>query len=379
MRVEQRVWSRDDGWRVLGVPVLGARAQLVLAFGGAEVLRAGGRLEELDAAYPGAVIVGCSTAGEICGTHVGDDTVVATAVAFEHTAVRAAHLQLGEVGDSREAGWVLAEKLAAPDLSHVLVFSDGLAVNGSELTRGLVGGLPGGVQVTGGLAGDGRDFRETLIVTGVDALPRRVVAVGLYGERLFVGCGSVGGWDPFGPERLVTRSRGNVLYELDGRSALELYKRYLGEYAADLPASALLFPLSLRSSAGSAPLVRTVLSIDEADGSMTFAGDLPEGQYARLMKANFERIIDGASDAARDSYDALGSRPPGLALLISCVGRRMVLQQRVEEELEAVREMLGPDAVLTGFYSYGEIAPFSPAACSELHNQTMTITTLLEI
>jgi hypothetical protein len=169
-----------------------------------------------------------------------------------------------------------------------------------------------------------------------------------------------------------------VLFELDGRSALELYKTYLGEYATQLPASALLFPLSLRSGGGGPPLVRTVLAIDESEGSMTFAGDLPEGNYARLMRANFERLIDGASNAAQDSHLTIGRRSPQLALLISCVGRRMVLQQRIEEEIEAVREVLGPGTALTGFYSYGEIAPFSPSEPCELHNQTMTITTLTE-
>lgn len=378
MRAEQRVWTPEAGWYLGDGATLGRQAQLVLVFGGTGVLRSPARLAEIAAAFPSAVIAGCSTAGEISGTRVTDGAIVATAVAFEHTEVRAARLALDEVEDSRAAGAALAHELAGPDLSHMLVFSDGLAVNGSELTRGLVSGLPGGVQVTGGLAGDGRFFRETLVISGPTAAPREVVALGLYGTRLAVGCGSLGGWDPFGPERLITRSSGNVLYELDGRPALELYVKYLGEYAADLPANALLFPLSLRSATGDTPVVRTVLSIDEHAGSMTFAGDLPTGQYARLMKANFERLIDGASDAARSALDSIGSRPPELALLISCVGRKMVLQQRIEEELEAVREVVGPAAMLAGFYSYGEIAPFSPTATCELHNQTMTITTLLE-
>ena len=134
---------------------------------------------------------------------------------------------------------------------------------------------------------------------------------------------------------------GNVLYELDGQSALALYKRYLGEHAADLPASGLLFPLSLRTREVSAPVVRTILSVNEADQSLTFAGDVPAGGYVRLMKANFDRLIDGAVGAGRVSADALGS-PVDLALLISCVGRRMVLRQRVEEEVEGVRDIVGP-------------------------------------
>ena len=183
-----------------------------------------------------------------------------------------------------------------------------------------------------------------------------IAALGFYGERLKVGYGSLGGWDSFGAERLITRSKGNVLYELDGHSALELYKKYLGENNAG-PAEALIFPLALRSGEEGFGLVRTVMSISEEDQSMTFAGDMPEGGYARLMKANFDRLVDGAEGAARASYEMLGSIEPELAVLISCVGRKLVLKQRIEEEVESVREVLGNNTVLTGFYSYGEICP----------------------
>jgi len=169
-----------------------------------------------------------------------------------------------------------------------------------------------------------------------------------------------------------------VLYELDGHSALQLYKRYLGEHASGLPATGLLFPLSLRTNEGDSGVVRTILSVSEIDQSLTFAGDVPVGSYARLMKANFDRLIDGAIGAARTSYQALGSSSPDLAILISCVGRKLVLKQRVEEEVEGVREILGERTVLAGFYSYGEISPFTPRASCELHNQTMTITTFSE-
>jgi hypothetical protein len=263
-------------------------------------------------------------------------------------------------------------------LAHVLVLSEGLRVNGSELVCGLSKHLPEGITVTGGMAGDGARFGETCVIW--DCIPESdsVAALGLYGSRLKIGFGSLGGWDPFGPERLVTRSRGNVLYELDGHSALGLYKKYLGEHAKGLPATGLLFPLSIRTKADETPVVRAILSVDEKEESVTFAGDVPEGSYARLMKANFDRLIDGANGAAKTCYQALGSNSPDLAILISCVGRKLVLKQRIEEEVEAVRDVLGEKAVLTGFYSYGEISPFTPGARCELHNQTMTITTLSE-
>jgi hypothetical protein len=260
----------------------------------------------------------------------------------------------------------------------VFVLSDGLHVNGSELVEGLSEDLPADIKLTGGLAGDGDRFSSTYVVW--DGVPQEnvVVALGFYGRRLKVGYGSLGGWDSFGPERLITKSKGNVLYELDGQNALDLYKKYLGEHARELPASGLLFPLSIRIRNEEAPVVRTILAVDEVEQSMIFAGDIPEGTYARLMKANFDRLIDGAIGAARISRDSLEASSAELAILISCVGRKLVLKQRIEEEVEGVREVLGAKPVLTGFYSYGEISPFTPNARCELHNQTMTITTLSE-
>ncbi len=380
MKIEQRRWTEATGW-VLDTPeTLGDSAQLVLVFGSTATLREQKHFQDIKQAYPGAYIFGCSTAGEICGTQVIDDALVTTAVHFDYTQLKHAHTSLSEAGDSFRAGELLASTLEKEALVHVFVISDGLKVNGSELVEGLVTHLPPEVAVTGGLAGDGGRFEHTLVCSGRLPEEGTIAVLGFYGTRLKVGYGSMGGWDSFGPERLITRSQSNVLFELDGQSALELYKRYLGEHAADLPASGLLFPLSLRTSGGDEnAVVRTILAIDEAEQSMTFAGDVPEGAYARLMKANFERLIDGAIDAAQTVYAAIGSSSPDLAILISCVGRKLVLKQRIEEEVEGVRDILGDHTVLTGFSSYGEIAPFALSTKCELHNQTMTITTFSEV
>jgi len=386
MKIYQCKKDQAGVWSPEPPPPSANTAQLILVFGANSVLKETALLEELKHFRPDAHIFGCSTAGEIAGTRVFDDSVVATVVDFEHTYIRGVRVSLDEVADSFQAGESLAQALPASvtefgrteNLVHVLVLSDGLNVNGSDLVRGLTRHLPGKITVTGGLAGDGARFGETLVLWNSPPLKSTLAVIGLYGSRLKVNFGSLGGWDSFGPERLITRSKGNVLYELDGQSALGLYKKYLGEHAQNLPAAGLLFPLSLRTKAGETAVVRTILAIDEAEQSMTFAGDLPEGAYARLMKANFDRLIDGATGAAKTSYPAIDSNHPDLALLISCVGRKLVLKQRVEEEVEAVREVLGERTVLAGFYSYGEISPFTPGARCELHNQTMTITTFLE-
>ncbi|MBK8248515.1 MAG: FIST C-terminal domain-containing protein [Gemmatimonadetes bacterium] len=376
MRAAQFHWSPATGWSTS--PAADRDAQWLLVFGNPDALRDASWRHAVLGAFPSAVVTGCSTAGEIAGTQVVDAGLTCTAVHFDRTHLYAHATEVHDAADSYAAGQVLGEHLRADDLVHVIVFSDGLRVNGSDLVRGLTSVLGPGVGVTGGLSADGDRFRETLVLLGERCEPGLVVAVGLGGPALRVGCGSLGGWDPFGPERLITRSVGNVLHELDGRSALTLYETYLGDHAADLPASALRFPLSVRASQKERPVVRTVLAVDSSAGTMTFAGDVPQGAYAQLMRANVDRLVDGAAGAARTSGIPLAGSAPPLVLLISCVGRRLVLQQRVEEEVEAVRDVFGPGAVLAGFYSYGEISPFTPTARCELHNQTMTVTTFHE-
>jgi len=375
MRSGARTWSSSAGWG--GRPLIEG-ANLVFVFGDRLAMSDGRALGELVELHPGAEIVGCSTAGEIDDTRVTVDGVVAAALAFDHSSVRVATTTSD---DSASAGARLAGALPVDGLRHVLVFSEGSSVNGTELTRGLLGmagglarGVPPGVSVTGGLAGDAERFESTFVIHGGEVRPNGIVAVGLYGERLRIGYGSMGGWDPFGPDRVITRSEGNTLYQLDGKPALALYKQYLGPHADDLPSSALLFPLLLTTP--SSEVVRTILGVNEEEQSMLFAGDVPEGATVRLMKANFERIVDGAAGAA-DACTAIGGAPD-FALLVSCVGRRLILKQRTEDELEAVRHVVGPAAVIAGFYSYGELAPSARGANCELHNQTMTITTLAE-
>ena len=357
---------------------LDSESSLVLVFGSPSAMELPGVIEALRAALPRSNLLGCSTAGEILDTEVHDDTLVVTVARFEHSRVATAWSPVERSTDSFEAGRSIAEHLAAPDLTAVVVCSDGTIVNGSELVRGMAASLPPDVVVTGGLAADGDRFRRTFVLADGALSSRCVAAVGLYGSRLRIGHGSKGGWDYFGPERVVTRSVGNVLYEIDGRPALELYKRYLGELVESLPGSALLYPLSIHLEDGEAPLVRTILSVDEASQSLVFAGDVPQGCKVQLMRASLDRLVDGAADAAQQASDLQVDTSAELVLGISCVGRRLLLGERTDEELEAVRDAFSDHTRLVGFYSYGEISPHASGRC-ELHNQTMTLTSFAEV
>lgn len=375
MKIEHTRWQGTK-WEPT-IPGKLRAAQLVLLFGSPSLLKQQSLLQELQQVYPGAHLFGCSTAGEISNTQVFDNSLVATAIQFEQTTLHGVRIKPQKGSSDFQAGELLAQELDKEGLVHVFVLSRGVNVNGSDLVAGLTRHLPPHVTVTGGLSGDGDRFQETLIVWEGKLETESIVVLGFYSQRLRVGYGSLGGWDTFGPKRLITHSAGNILYQLDGKSALSLYKAYLGEYAQGLPATGWLFPLCLLTPDSPDPVVRTILSVNEAEQSITFAGDMPEGMYTRLMRANFDRLVDGAVSAAKTSYEAIHTSPE-LAILISCVGRKLVLKQRVDEEVKGVRAVMGDRTVLTGFYSYGEISPFTAGEMCKLHNQTMTITTFSE-
>lgn len=328
--------------------------------------------------FPNSVIIGCSSSGEIYGEELSDNSIVVTVIRFADTRLKLVHAEITDAEQSFGVGTSVAEQLLAPDLAAVFTLTDGLKVNGSAYVEALNKVLADDVTITGGLAGDGDQFERTWLLYEGICKSGKVVAVGFYGDAVRVTHGSHGGWDLLGPEREVTHSVGNVLYTMDNQPALEVYKKYLGERAEGLPATGLLFPLAIRNKNDEDPLtVRTILAVDEQKQSITFAGDIPGGSHVKLMRANLDRLVDGAAKAAEQLDMARYDSSPAICLAISCVGRRLVLGPRVEEELEAVREVLPVEAGLVGYYSYGEISPLTSGLC-DLHNQTMTLTLFWE-
>lgn len=371
MQVSQMRWSGKSGWSPL--PGFAASADLVLVFADNEYFTKEACYAELRKMFPQAHIAGCSSSGSVLGVELSDGDIVATVVKLEHSSIRLAAVDIVPGKGARDVGIRLMEELKAANLRHALVLSDGLQVNGSELAQGL---NQAGIPVTGGLAGDGTRFGTTWVMANAPAKKGCVAALGFYGDAT-VKSGCFAGWKEFGAERIVTKSAGNVVYEIDGEPALDLYKKYLAEQAKDLPASGLRYPLSIQASASEQPLIRTLLAVDEAARSLTFAGDVPQGYFCKLMRTDLDSLIDSAglaAEAARSSSQGMA----GLCLVVSCVGRRLVMGQLTEEELDIVQKKLGSTTAITGFYSYGELAPFSDVLQCQLHNQTMTLTTVYE-
>ena len=353
------------------------RANLVFAFGDRECLERNEPYNYLRSIYPLADIIISSTSGEIFNDLVHSNSIIVTAIEFEKTTIRTTEIDIHNHLESMNAGEYIANNLLLDDLKAIFILSDGSNVNGSTLILGLKEKTDNKIFISGGLAGDGNRFEKTLVGLNENPQSGKIVAIGFYSKFLKVGGGTKSGWEGFGPEREVTASEHNILSRINDRPALDIYKEYLGKYANDLPGNALLFPLSMRISDDDEPVIRTILSIDEVNKTMTFAGEMPKGSLVRFMKANLDRIIDASAKAASNSIASLETAPE-LAILVSCAGRNLILGQRVDEEIETVRDIFGNKTTVTGFYSYGAICPPFPDAPCELNNQSMSITTFSE-
>lgn len=374
MQIESSCLVQNE-WETQNTITDPTRVNLVTIFGDTDVFIQDKHYHSLRQKYPNANIVGCSSAGNIQGEEMSSSSLVATAVAFDTSKVLLHSIDFKIDDDITQISKILANMFPKKGLKHLFILSDGLNLNGSELVTGLNEATS--ITKTGGLAGDGAKFERTFVIANAPAKQKTIVALGFYGEKLHIGSGCYGGWSEFGTQRVITKSKNNIVYEFDNEPALDLYKKYLGEYAQDLPHSGLRFPLSIKENDTELEVIRTLLAIDEATKSITFAGNVPENYTARLMKPNIDLLIEGAGQAAHIAN--MNNNKTALALLVSCVGRKIVMNQLVDEEIESVAEELGENVHLCGFYSYGEIAPFkNDIQNCQLHNQTMTLTVLYE-
>ncbi|MBI3712482.1 MAG: FIST C-terminal domain-containing protein [Burkholderiales bacterium] len=380
MQISQLVLKNLDTDLTQLSGLLSIEPQLILVFGYTGHFADPRLAQSLAQTFPDAQRVGCTTAGEITSAGVVNHTTVVTAIRFNSTVFKVATAALPAMENSFDAGAALANEIASTDLRAVLVLGQGVHINGSAMIEGMVSRLGASLPITGGLAGDDGEFVKTYTLSNAGVSTNRIVGIGFCGEQVLFSHGSFGGWRPFGPTRKVTRCVGNILYELDGEPALDVYKRYLGDYAKDLPGSGLLFPFEMLSDAReSLGQIRTILGINEEDGSLVLAGVINPNGYLRLMHAHTNDLVDGAETAAKATINGVADCDgQALGLLVSCVGRKLVMGGRVDEEVEAVQDILGKNTIVCGFYSNGEICPgYQLEACS-LHNQTMTITYLAE-
>lgn len=378
MKVQQKI-KNNSRWYITNTQEgFDAKlCQLVIVFGGKANIDKN-VLSEIKSIYSKSLLVSASTAGEISNFGFFDEQLSTVAIQLENTPIESKVVNILNYANSYELGLSLFDQISKVNLKYLLILSDGNLINGTELLEGINKYNKDGILITGGLAGDGPRFGSTLVGLDFDLRSGNVVAIGFYGDNIQVGHGSMGGWEAFGPRRVITKSYKNVLFELDNKNALDIYKQYLGPYADELSEATMLFPFSISNFENETRNVRTIMSICEKAKSITFAGNVPEGSNVRVMKANFDKIISAAGTAAEQSI-LLNYKKPDLALLISSVGRKLILEERIDEEIEAAQDVFGENTAVAGFYSYGGFSPLKKTLLSEYQNQTMTITTLKEM
>lgn len=377
MKVVQAKKIKNSDWEYISknTPL---KNPLVLVFGGRFELEKQEVIDDIRKEFPYDNVVFGSTSGEIIGENVFETSIVVTAIEFEKSSFIVKTANIFDFNkNAKQLGENLIKELPTENLKHVFVLSEGSFVNGSALIEGIETSFNNKISLTGGMCGDGSRFEKTLASFKENPKEGEIIIIGFYGDSLEISFASFGGWSPFGPERIITKSEGNVLFEIDNLPALDLYSKYLGDKASELPQASLLFPLNVTPKGKSKPVVRTILSINKENNSMVLAGDVPEGSKVQLMMASVDAIADGAYEAAKLAMENRKNEPQ-LALLVSCIGRKLVMDQRVEEEIEEVMNVIGKQTSLTGFYSYGEMAPFHGETACELHNQTMTLTLISE-
>ncbi|MFH6972204.1 FIST signal transduction protein [Flavobacterium petrolei] len=377
MKIIQASKVENQDWNYLQEKVT-LKNPLVLVFANRFLLEDDAVIESVRKEFPYEHLVFGSTAGEILCCSVFDNSISVTAIEFEKSSFVVERQNILDYGkDAKTLGKTLYNKIPKENLKHLFVLSEGSFVNGSSLIKGLENDIDLEVSITGGMCGDDARFEKTVASYKENPKEGEVILIGFYGDTLEISYASFGGWIPFGPERIITKSEANILYEIDGQPALDLYKKYLGEKASELPQASLLYPLNVTPEGKKEPVVRTILNINNDDQSMILAGDVPMNSRVQLMMASVDGIAAGAQIAAEFAMKNRKTNPE-LAILVSCIGRKLVMNQRVEEEVEHVRETIGEKIPMTGFYSYGEMAPFNESTSCELHNQTMTLTLISE-
>jgi hypothetical protein len=253
-------------------------------------------------------------------------------------------------------------------------FPDGLAGNGADIVRGAQEVLGPGFPIVGGSAGDDFLFQKTYQYFQGKVSTGTVPGI-LFDGSIRFGIGVRHGWTPIGEPHRVTKSEGNILHEIDGKPAVGVYEDYFGKKSDELRKEplarmAIMYPLGIVLPGAEEYLIRDPITVKE-DGSIVCAAEVPIDSQVSLMVGGKEEAIQAARVAAQQSAS------PSFSLNFNCIARNKVLGDRVGDEINAVKAVLGPRADIIGFYTYGEQAPLTGLIgkdCkSQFCNETMVI------
>lgn len=330
-------------------------------------------LDALRNAFPQSKIIGCSTPVVVCDGALLPDTISVGIIRFHHTQLRLSYAPVPSFEESRVAGQQLGQQLAAANLKGVLIFSDGVTTEATELVQGLQEMLPPNVTIAGGLA-SGHSLDDTWMLCDGELKRFHACAVGFMGNAVELTRATGGGWRLIGAECKATRTSGRTLFELDGERAKDVYHRQVGrDIGFGLRESSSRYPLTVRLPGLEMQIVRDVNSVDEDSGAIELAGDIPEGVMVQVMTTTEDDILDGVDEAIdRMRSKTILPQNNALAICVSCAGRRAVLLEKTCEEAALAHDGLGHGIHQIGMYAFGEISTTSSGP-PQVHNETITI------
>lgn len=331
-------------------------------------------LDAIDDAWPGIELIGCTTDGELSSSLGFRDDSISILLFASDTIDFASGLGRGLSVDTEVACQQAVEQARAKTEREprlCITTPEGLTVSGQMTVEALRNALGQDVDLFGGLAADHRKYESTRQFCGRQVVSDSVPILLLSGP-LFYSFGVASGWKAIGDPGMITRSQGNVVYEIDGAPAVEFYRRFLGKefkLSTDIPLIILNDaeePEYLRSSSG---------CVDEETGAITYQSDVPEGIRAQLSITDRAAILEGCEESIRKALQGFpGNKKPEAAVIVSCSARKLLLGTKISEEFRILRENVGPNLPVCGFYSFGEIGPQkSDSTKPIMHDQTFTM------
>lgn len=328
-----------------------------------------------------APLIGCSDAGEIITEGSKERGVAVMAIVSDKIDFITA--SGGAInGQPKQAGKKLAQDLKSKTknkLKCLMMLSDVLTGNGADIVRGAQEELGDEILLFGGAAGDDFAFKKTFVYLNDRALESSLAGVGLAGE-FAIGIGVRHGWEPIGLPLKVTKSAGAVVQEINNKPAIKVYEDYFGKQAEEmkkepLAKMAITYPLGMKIKASDEFLVRDPITVD-AQGAITCAAEVPVGAEINLMIGSKEEAIAAAKKAAGIAKEQLQGTAPAAILMFNCIARCKLFGRYANDEIKAIKSVLGEDVPLIGFYTYGEIAPFGISGKyrkAYFHNETAVV------
>jgi hypothetical protein len=338
-------------------------------------------------ATDGAPLCGCSGEGIIAGGEADESNFAMGVMVINSDQLRFSHgIATGLGEDSAQAGRAVAQTIqsqVSSDTRALFLFPDGVTVNFDRLLAGLEGGLnlDRPLPLVGGTAGDNWAFERTYQYCNNHVISDGVAWALLSGETQIAWAVSHG-CVPVGVEYQVTRSQGNVIYEIDDKPVLEILKDYVtDEEIEDWAKIVMTFSFGLKAPGYMQDydeyIIRGMVGgKDDATGSVTIPTEMPEGTSIWLTRRDYEKLTKGVERAAEAIKAQLGEEPARLVLQFDCAGRGKAIlreQQRLQL-LKMLRQEIGLDVPWLGFYTYGEIAPVGEH--NHFHNYTVVLTVI---